>query len=62
LLPLQHFGKQLQCRQETFKTDGQWLRDHVTQFARWQHPAMKRRTSSDVLGATVKRRSNKRLG
>ena len=31
------------CHHESFRVDGQFLRDHTIKFARWQHPATGRR-------------------
>jgi len=49
---LQHYGKQVQVRYETYRINRQRLWDHAVHFARWQHPAMKRRTTCAVLCAT----------
>jgi len=36
----------------SFKTDGQWLQDHITKFARWQHPAVRHVARFAVHGIT----------
>ena len=36
----QHYGKMVGFPRETFRIEGQRLRDHAIKYARWQHPSV----------------------